>query len=133
MLVRVDRSIATEAAYPLLTVVSGVAVTGVGAGCWPAGGAGSGPASRCPQPATTTATRATVTRATATRATTTRATTTRATAATATVVGLGLVCGRGVVERRGYGDRLRFLPVLGTVALVALGLVVLVRGILELT
>jgi nickel/cobalt exporter len=54
-------------------------------------------------------------------------------AATLTVVGLGLVYGRGVVERRGYGDRLGFLPVLGAVALVVLGLVVLVRGILELT
>jgi hypothetical protein len=63
----------------------------------------------------------------------TTATATTATAATATVVGLGLVCGRGVVQRRGYGDRLRFLPVLGALALVALGLVVLVRGILELT
>jgi ABC-type nickel/cobalt efflux system permease component RcnA len=54
-------------------------------------------------------------------------------AVTLTVVGLGLVYGRGLVERRGYADRLHFLPVLGAIALVVLGLVVLVRGITQLT
>ncbi|CAN5705740.1 hypothetical protein BH20ACT1_BH20ACT1_09170 [soil metagenome] len=54
-------------------------------------------------------------------------------AVTLTVVGLGLVYGRGLVERRGYAGRLHFLPVLGAIALVVLGLVVLVRGITQLS
>ncbi len=54
-------------------------------------------------------------------------------AATLTAVGLGLVYGRSFVERRGHAARLRLLPVAGAVALVALGLVVTLRGVAELS
>jgi ABC-type nickel/cobalt efflux system permease component RcnA len=54
-------------------------------------------------------------------------------AATLSAVGLGLVYGRSILERRGAGDRLAFLPVVGAVALIALGAAIIVRGVLELS
>ncbi len=53
-------------------------------------------------------------------------------ATTLSAVGLGLVYGRTFLERRGGAARLAFLPVLGAAALVALGAVIIVRGIMEL-
>jgi nickel/cobalt exporter len=53
-------------------------------------------------------------------------------AVTLSAVGLALVYGRSVLERRGAARRLSFLPVVGAVALVALGVAVIVRGVLQI-
>jgi ABC-type nickel/cobalt efflux system permease component RcnA len=54
-------------------------------------------------------------------------------AVTLSVVGLGLVYGRTILERRGGMQKLKFLPILGAIALVALGAVIIIRGVVELT
>ena len=54
-------------------------------------------------------------------------------AATLSAVGTALVLGRRVLERRGGGTALRFLPVGGALALLAVGLVLFSTGLAELT
>ncbi|HEV2810496.1 MAG TPA: hypothetical protein VGV93_08900, partial [Acidimicrobiales bacterium] len=54
-------------------------------------------------------------------------------AATLTVVGLALVYGRTLIERGGHARRLRLAPVVGALALILLGVVVTLRGVLDLT
>jgi ABC-type nickel/cobalt efflux system permease component RcnA len=193
VLLRVDRSFATEAAYPLLTVVSGVAVIGVGGwllvGRWRRVRAGAtehdhgdhgdhdhdgddghhdhhdhhdhgghgghghshalpvdvAPLSRrglvalgtsgglFPSPSAVLVVVGAVGLGRAGLGMALLGAFSVGLAVTLTVVGLGLVYGRGLVERRGYAGRLHFLPVLGAIALVVLGLVVLVRGITQLS
>lgn len=53
-------------------------------------------------------------------------------AATLTVVGLGLVYGRALIERSGHSRRLRFAPVVGAGALIVLGVVVTLRAVVDL-
>lgn len=48
------------------------------------------------------------------------------------MVGLGLVYGRSLIERRGYAHRLRFAPVMGATALILLGVVITVRAVVDL-
>ena len=53
-------------------------------------------------------------------------------AATLSAVGIALVLGRRVIERRGGGKAVRVLPVGGALALLTVGLVLLVTGLTEL-
>jgi ABC-type nickel/cobalt efflux system permease component RcnA len=184
VLVQVDRSIAAESVFPILTLVSGVAVTGVGIWLLVArwrklrsSGAGRGghshtdsdnghshdghdghdghghshalpagvaPLSRrglvalgasgglFPSPSAVLVIVAAVGLGRAGLGLALLAAFSIGLAATLSAVGLGLVYGRNIIERRGGGQRLAFLPVLGAVALIALGSVIIIRGIIEL-
>ncbi|CAN5187580.1 hypothetical protein BH24ACT1_BH24ACT1_13300 [soil metagenome] len=184
VLLQVDRSIATEAAYPILTLVSGVAVTAVGGwlliGRWRrlrAGGRnfvghhhhggehhshdlhegshGAGghshdlpadvaPLSKrglialgtsgglFPSPSAVLVMVGAVGLGRAGLGLALLAAFSVGLAATLTVVGLGLVYGRALIERGGHTRRLRSAPVVGAVALILLGVVVAVRAVVDM-
>jgi nickel/cobalt exporter len=183
VLVQVDRSIAAEAVYPILTLVSGVAVTAVGVwllvarwrklrssattgasghdhghghdddhdhghghghGHSHAVPAGVAPLSRrglvalgasgglFPSPSAVVVIVAAVGLGRAGLGLALLAAFSVGLAVTLSAVGLALVYGRSVLERRGAARRLSFLPVVGAVALVALGVAVIVRGVLQI-
>ncbi len=188
VLVQVDRSLAAEAVFPILTLVSGVAVTGVGVWLFVArwrklrgpaagdhadhnhadhadhdhgghdhGGHGHGghghshalpagvtPLSRrglvalgasgglFPSPSAVLVIVAAVGLGRAGLGLGLLAAFSLGLATTLSAVGLGLVYGRSFLERRGGAQRLAFLPVFGAIALIALGAVIIIRGVVEL-
>ena len=188
VLIQVDRSIAAESVYPVLTLVSGVAVTGVGLWLLVARGrtlrsgsarahdhdhghdhdgghdhddhghsggrehghshalpAGVAPLSRrglvalgasgglFPSPSAVLVIVAAVGLGRTGLGLALLAAFSVGLAVTLSAVGLGLVYGRTILERRGGMQKLKFLPILGAIALVALGAVIIIRGVVELT